>query len=73
MNEMSISVVANARMGYFFLIKYNPKLVNNFGAIKTVAKLSLLLRYVYEKFGGCAPGTSSSFKFLSYPYLRHII
>ena len=24
MNEMSISVVANARMG-FFLIKYNPK------------------------------------------------
>ena len=26
MNEMSISVVANARMG-FFLIKYIPKLV----------------------------------------------
>ena len=67
MNEMSISVVANARMG-FFLIKYIPKLVIILGAIKTVAKLSLLLGKVYEKSGGCHPGTSSSVV-LSWIYL----
>ena len=66
MNEMSISVVANARMG-FFLIKYIPKLMIIL-AHKTVAKLSLLLGKVYEKFGGCAPGTSSSVV-LSWIYL----
>ena len=43
MNEMSISVVANARMGYFFLNQVYSKTCDNFGAIKTVAKLSLLL------------------------------
>ena len=42
MNEMSISVVANARMRYFFNQVYS-KTCDNFGAIKTVAKLSLLL------------------------------
>ena len=67
MNEMSISVVANARMGYFFNQVYS-KTCDNFGAIKTVAKLSLLLGKVYEKFGGCAPGTSSSVV-LSWIYL----
>ena len=67
MNEMSISVVANARMGYFFLIKYIPKLVI-ISAHKTVAKLSLLLEKKKKKFGGCAPGTSSSVV-LSWIYL----
>ena len=50
-----------------FLIKYIPKLVT-ISAHKTVANLSLLLGKVYEKSGGCAPGTSSSVV-LSWIYL----